>query len=92
MSDSPISTQTRINQNGRIVIPFRVRRAMGIEPGDAVVLTLEDGVLRVEPQRARIRRIQDELKQFAKLGSMASDEVVKERHEEARDEMEEWLG
>lgn len=91
MSDSP-STQIRINENGRIVIPFRFRRAMGIEPGDSVVLTLEGGVLHVEPQRARIRRIQDELKKFAKPGGLASDEVAKERREEAQNEMEEWLG
>lgn len=92
MSESTVSTQTRINENGRIVIPFRLRRAMGIEPGDALVLTLEDGVLCVEPQRARIRRIQDELQEFARPGAPASDEVVKDRREEAQNEMEEWLG
>jgi len=87
-----LSSQSRINENGRIVIPFRMRRAMGLEPGDSVVLTLEEGVLRIEPHRARVRRIQNELKQFARPGAPASDEVLGERREETRMEMEEWLG
>jgi AbrB family looped-hinge helix DNA binding protein len=81
-----------INENGRIVIPFRIRRAMGLEPGDTVVMTLEDGVLHIEAQSAKIRGIQDELKRFAKPGALASDEQVEERREESRIEMEEWLG
>ena len=92
MSKTIISAQARINESGRIVIPFRMRRALGLEPGDSVALSLEDGVLRIEPHRAKVRRIQDELKKFAKPGVLASNELAEERREESRIEMEEWLG
>jgi AbrB family looped-hinge helix DNA binding protein len=92
MSQIDISTKMRINENGRIVIPFRMRRALGIEPGDSVVLSLEDGVLRMEPHRTKVRRIQEELKKFARAGARASEELAEERGEESRIEMEEWLG
>jgi len=92
MSKFDQSTQVRINPNGRIVIPFRIRRAMGLVPGDTVVLTLDDGVLRLEPQRARVRKIQEDLKKFARPGRLASRELAEERREDARIEMEEWLG
>lgn len=65
---------------------------MGLKPGDAVIMSLEDGVLRIEPHLARIRRIQEEFKKFANPEALASDELISERREEARREMEEWLG
>jgi AbrB family looped-hinge helix DNA binding protein len=86
------NVKSKINANGRIVIPFRIRRAMGLEPGDTVSMTLEDGVLRVEPYQAKVKRIQEELRKFARPGVPASDELAAERREESRVEMEEWLG
>ncbi len=84
--------KSRLNENGRIVIPADARKSMGLQAGDAVVMTLEDGVLRIESQQVKIRRIQDELKKFAKPDKRASDELVAGRREEATREMEEWLG
>jgi antitoxin PrlF len=84
--------KSQINANGRIVIPFRIRRAMGLEPGDTVTMVLEDGILRIEPYQARLKRIQAELKKFVRPGAPASDELAAERREESHVEMEEWLG
>jgi AbrB family looped-hinge helix DNA binding protein len=83
---------SRVNANGRIVIPARFRKGMGLKPGDVVVMVLEDGVLRVESQLAKIRRIQAEFQRFANSKSLASDELIAERREEARREMEERVG
>ena len=85
------SVNVRLNENGRIVIPSPLRRQMGVSPGDSLVMEVEDGVLRIESYRARIRRIQEEFRQFAKPGILASDELIAERREEARREMEEGL-
>ncbi len=84
--------QARINPNGRIVIPAVIRKAMGLKLGDNVVMSLDDGVLRIEPQLAKIHGIQSEFEPFADPASLASDEPVAERREEARRETEEWLG
>jgi AbrB family looped-hinge helix DNA binding protein len=86
------SAVSRLNDNGRIVIPAKIRKSMGLKPGDVVVMSLEDGVLHIETQLARIRRIQEEFKKFATPGTLASDELIAERREEARREMEESLG
>ena len=86
------NVKSSVNANGRIVIPFRIRRALGLESGDIVSMTLKDGVLHIEPHQARVKRIQDELKKFAKPGSSASGLLAAERREEASAEMEEWLG
>lgn len=90
VNESP-SVTTKINENGRIVIPASIRQRMNLEPGDSIVMEVEDGVLRIESYRARIRRIQEEFKQYAKPGILASDELIAERREEARREMEQGL-
>jgi AbrB family looped-hinge helix DNA binding protein len=82
----------KINANGRIVIPAAIREEMGLRPGDSVVLTLEDGILHVESYRSVIRKVQDEMQKYVKPGVLASEELIAERREEARREMEEALG
>lgn len=62
---------------------------MGAEPGESLYLEVEDGALRVETHAARIRRVQSEFAKFIKPGVLASDELIAERREEARREMEE---
>ena len=82
----------KINENGRIVIPAALRQQMGIKPGESVLMEVEDGVLRMESHRARIRRIQQEFRKHVSIkpGEMLmSDQLIAERREEARREMEE---
>jgi len=87
-----LSADAKVNENGRILIPAAIREQMGVKTGDDLVLTLEDGVLRVESYQAIIRKIQEEMQQYKKPGVLVSEEFVAERREEARREREEGLG
>ena len=82
----------RLSDNGRIVIPAEIRQKLGLSPGDTVLLSVEGYVLKIEPQRARIRRIQESMRQFLPPDRVLSDELIADRREEARRETEEWLG
>jgi len=82
----------RLSENGRIVIPAEIRQKLGLSPGDTVLLSVEGYVLKIEPQRARIRRIQESMRQFLPPDRVLSDELIADRREEARRETEEWLG
>jgi AbrB family looped-hinge helix DNA binding protein len=82
----------RLSENGRIVIPAEIRQKLGLSPGDTVLLSVEGYVLKIEPQRARIRRIQQSMRQFLPPDRVLSDELIADRREEARRETEEWLG
>jgi AbrB family looped-hinge helix DNA binding protein len=86
------NVRSKLNDNGRIVIPAEIRSKMGIKPGDTLFLTLEGDVLKVESQMARIRRIQESMRALIPGDRLLSDELIAERREEARREMEEWLG
>jgi AbrB family looped-hinge helix DNA binding protein len=86
----PTGAKTKINQNGRIVIPAAIREELGLKPGDTLLLDVEDGVLRIETYPACIRRIQREIAPYARPGILASDELIAERRAEARREEEEF--
>jgi AbrB family looped-hinge helix DNA binding protein len=79
---------TKLSPNGRIVIPIAIREALGLKPGESVVMDIEDGILRIESYHARIRRIQEEFAHFAPQGRSASDELIAERRQEALLEQE----
>ena len=67
---------TTVSTKGQLVIPARMREALGIEPGDRVALTLEDGVILLRPVTERL--VEETRGMFAGGASMA-DELQKER-------------
>ena len=79
-------TRLRVNENGRVVIPASFRKALGINPGDEVVLRLEDDELRVTTLKRRIERAQRHARKFIKPGVSLVDELIAERREAAKRE------
>ena len=75
---------TRVASGGRIVIPARFRKALGINPGDEVVLRLGEGGLLVYSQAEALRRLQDRVAQAVPPGTSLVKELIRERREEAR--------
>ncbi len=47
-----------MNEQGRIVIPAQARKDLGLKPGMKLVVTIEDGGLRLADARANMRRVQ----------------------------------
>lgn len=78
--------RTKLDQNGRVVIPASFRQALGIEAGDDVVLRLDEGELRITTQQARIQRAQRRAERYARGGRSAVDELLEERRREAAKE------
>jgi AbrB family looped-hinge helix DNA binding protein len=79
-------TRVRINENGRVVIPAAFREALGIKPGDQVVLRVEDDELRITTMKRRIERAQRRARQYVKPGVSLVDELIAERRAEAKRE------
>lgn len=76
-------TRLRVSQNGRVVIPASFRKALGIEVGDEVLLSLQDNELRITTQQARIQRAQQRARRYLKPGESLVDQFLAERREEA---------
>ena len=79
-------TRARINENGRLVIPASFRKALGINPGDEVILQLEDDELRITTMKRRVERAQRHVRKHVKPGTSLVDELIAERREAARNE------
>jgi AbrB family looped-hinge helix DNA binding protein len=78
--------RVRMNENGRIVIPSQVRKALGIQPGDEVILELDDHEVHLTTLRQRIAKAQEMVRKYVKPGVSLVDELIAERREEAKRE------
>ena len=79
-------TRTRVNENGRVVIPVSFRKALGINAGDEVVLRIENNELRILTLKQRIERAQRLVRRHVKPGTSLVDELIAERREAAKRE------
>lgn len=79
-------TRTRVNENGRVVIPASFRKALGINVGDEIVLRIEDDELRIMTLKRRIERAQESIRRYIKPGRSLVDELIAERREAAKRE------
>lgn len=75
--------KTTIREGGRLVIPSAYRKALGLKPGDEVLLSLEDGEIRVVSTRQAVARAQTLVRRYIPKGRKLSDELIKDRQEEA---------
>jgi AbrB family looped-hinge helix DNA binding protein len=77
---------TRINENGRVVIPASFRRALGIRTGDTIVLRIENDELRITTLRQRLAKAQQIVRKHITPTTSLVDELIAERREAARRE------
>ncbi len=75
-------TKTRIGVGGRLVIPTAYRKALGLKPGDEVVLVLDGGEVRVVSKRQAIGRAQALVRRYVPKDRDLSGELIQERREE----------
>jgi AbrB family looped-hinge helix DNA binding protein len=75
--------KTKLREGGRLVIPAAYRKALGLKPGDEVLLSLEEGEIRVISTRQAVAKAQTLLRRYIPKGRSLSEELIKERREEA---------
>ena len=74
--------KTKIREGGRIVIPSAYRKALGLKPGDEVLLSLEDKEIRIISTHQAISERKPWSDATYRKGSL-SEELIKDRREEA---------
>jgi AbrB family looped-hinge helix DNA binding protein len=76
--------RTRINQQGRIVIPAECRTAAGLKPGDELLIeTVGDGELRIRTKQEALRQAQQIVARYSSGSRDLVEELIAERREEA---------
>ena len=87
MNDSEeLTVKTKVAEGGRIVIPTKLRQALGIEIGENVTLSVKNNTLQITTQKEALRRIQALVRKHVPEGVSLVDELIKDRREEAANE------
>ena len=75
--------QDTFRKNGRVVIPAQFRKALGILEGDTLMMTLDDGMIRILTPQKAIQRVQEMVRRYVPEGVSLADELIAERRAEA---------
>jgi len=76
----------RMSENGRVVIPAAIRKALGIKAGDELMLHLDEDGMKLTTTRLRVARARRIVRKYVKAGVSLVDELIAERRAEARKE------
>ena len=79
--------KTTLGEGGRLVIPAEHRKALGLKPGDCVVVSLQDRELRIRGLDESVRRAQALVARHLKPsrgGRQLSNKLIAERRREAK--------
>ncbi|HZU02563.1 MAG TPA: AbrB/MazE/SpoVT family DNA-binding domain-containing protein [Ktedonobacteraceae bacterium] len=76
--------RVKVTEDGSIVIPAEYRQALGFHVGDEVILSLEEGSLRIFTLNQAIKRAQELVRRYIPEGRSLSDELIAERRAESQ--------
>lgn len=74
--------EIQIGPQGRLVVPAALRRELGLQPGQRLLVRVKDGALILETRQAVERRLRARFQNVDPNISLA-DELIKERRAEA---------
>ena len=78
--------RVKVFEGGKLVIPAAMRRQLGISPGDTLLVSINDGELRVRSLATAVARAQALVRKYVPEGVSLVDELIAERRREAERE------
>ncbi len=82
-ADAGNSMKVKLDGEGRVAIPPSVRQALGLKPGDTLIVSAEDGDLHFLSIPSAIRKAQAIVRKFVPEGVSLADELIDDRRREA---------
>lgn len=81
-----LRAKLKIGPGGRIVVPAAMRESLGVNEGDALMATLENGELRLVSLAESVRRAQAIVRGHVPAGVSLVDELLDDRRQEVLQE------
>ena len=75
--------RAKLNENGRLVIPAAHRKALGLRPGDEVLIRLEGDELRISSVRDALARARRLIRQYIPDDQDLTQSLIDDRRREA---------
>jgi AbrB family looped-hinge helix DNA binding protein len=79
---APLRAKLKIGPGGRVVIPAAIREKLGLNEGDALMATFENGELRLVSLVESVRQAQALVRGFVPAGVSLVDELLEDRRRE----------
>jgi AbrB family looped-hinge helix DNA binding protein len=73
-------------ENGRVVIPANVRRALGVKAGDEIILDQDENGFRLTTRRHRIEDARRYLRHHVRPGVSLVDDLIADRRKTGKHE------
>lgn len=90
-SSAPLEqVSVNVGKGGRIVIPARYRKALGIADGDSVFIKLEGEELRIVSDETEVQRVREIIDRYVPEGVSLVDELLRGRRRQVAAEKEKW--
>jgi AbrB family looped-hinge helix DNA binding protein len=78
---------THLEKSGRILIPAKVRRSLGLSEGSPVVVKVESsGALQITSRSQALARARKEIRKYIPAGRDLAQELIRERQAEVKRE------
>lgn len=81
-------SEVRVGEQGRVVIPAPLRRALGLEPGERLIASVEDGRLILERRHEILARVKARFSRIPPEVGLAEELIAERRAEAQKDERE----
>ncbi len=76
----------KVDGSGRILLPARVRKDLRLKRGSVLVMRLSKDTVQLRTRDQAVREAQRYFSQFRKEGELWSEELIRERRQEAKRE------
>jgi len=83
---SQLTVKAKVTEGGRIVIPAAMRKALGMNIGKNVTLTMDDDGVRISTRENAIKRMDELMRGKIDPRRSVVDELIRERREESANE------
>lgn len=81
-----LAYKTSIGENGRVLIPAKIRKTANLLIGQSVVINVENGEVKISSYNARLKNIQKLVKSYTENKGSLVDELTDMRKEELTNE------
>lgn len=86
MTGYDMQTKVKLGDQGRLVIPAKLRKLLEIEPGDTLLIRFREGQLVLEKAETIRRRLKERFAKIAEGKSLANELLIERRLEAQQDE------
>ncbi len=81
-----LSYKTSIGENGRVIIPAKMRKEADLAVGQGIIINLRNGELTISSYNAKLKSIQEIVKGYTKDKGSLVDKLLELRKEDQNNE------